>query len=130
MVYGDHLYGFDTNYFTCVRAADGKKLWKERGYGSGQVLLLSDQGLLLVLAEQGEVALVEANPSERKEIARFKAIDGNPERIDRKHVRQSACQDEDRKRPAHPAELEIAPLRHHDRERKGNGKIRGCNDGV
>lgn len=76
VVYGDHLYGFDTNYFTCVRLADGKKVWKERGYGSGQVLLLADQGLLLVLAEQGEVALVEANPIERKEIARFKAIEG------------------------------------------------------
>jgi hypothetical protein len=40
------------------------------------VLLLVDQGLLLVLSEQGEVILVEANPEELKEVARFQAIEG------------------------------------------------------
>lgn len=33
-----------------------------RDYGRGQVLLLADKGLLVVAAENGEIALVEANP--------------------------------------------------------------------
>ena len=50
--------------------------WQKRGYGNGQVLLLADQHLLLVLSEEGEVALVEAKPEKHHEIARFKAIEG------------------------------------------------------
>ena len=75
VVYKDHAYGFDTNMFVCIRLEDGKSTWRERGYGSGQVLLLADQGLLLVLSEQGEVALVEANPEKRNELGRFEAIE-------------------------------------------------------
>ena len=47
-----------------------------RGYGSGQVLLLVDQSLLLVLTETGDVAFVKALPEKNVEIARFTAIDG------------------------------------------------------
>ena len=42
----------------------------------GQVLLLADQGLLLVLSEAGEAILVEANPKELKEVARFPVLEG------------------------------------------------------
>jgi hypothetical protein len=38
--------------------------------------LLADQDLLLVMAESGAVALLEANPKERKELTRFKALEG------------------------------------------------------
>jgi hypothetical protein len=38
------------------------------------VLLLADQGLLVVLTEKGEVALLEADPSARKELGRFRAF--------------------------------------------------------
>jgi len=76
VVYDGHLYGFDGNFFTCVGLDDGKPRWRERGYGNGQVLLLADQGLLLVVAEKGEVALVEAKPKELKELGRFQALSG------------------------------------------------------
>ena len=56
--------------------ADGKGRWRARGYGNGQVLLLADQGLLLVLSEKGEVALVEASPAGHKELAKFPALKG------------------------------------------------------
>jgi outer membrane protein assembly factor BamB len=74
--YEDAVYGFDGNIFACVDLKTGKRHWKKGRYGAGQVLLLADQGLLLVLSEQGEVILVEANPEELKEVARFQAIEG------------------------------------------------------
>ncbi len=71
-----HLYGFEGTSFTCVRLEDGKGRWKARGYANGQVLLLADQDLLLILTEGGDVALVEANPERQKELGRFHALDG------------------------------------------------------
>jgi outer membrane protein assembly factor BamB len=76
VVYKDHLYGFDGIFFTCIGLDDGESRWRVRGYGNGQVLLLADQGLLLILSEKGEVALVEANPEKHTELGRFQAIEG------------------------------------------------------
>lgn len=72
----NHMYGFDGNIFMCVNLDDGSRKWRARGYGNGQVLLLADQALLLILSEQGEVALVNAAPDAHHEVARFKAIEG------------------------------------------------------
>ena len=60
----------------CIRLEDGSEAWRTRGYGNGQVLLLADQGLLLVLSEDGNVALVSAQPEKYQELCRFKAIEG------------------------------------------------------
>src|SRR5262249_40561177 len=76
VIHRGHLYGFDNNFLTCVSLDDGRKKWRERGYGNGQVLLLADQDLLLVLSEQGEVALIEANAERHRELGRFQAIEG------------------------------------------------------
>jgi outer membrane protein assembly factor BamB len=76
VVHKDDLYGFDGALFVCVGLADGKERWKARGYGNGQVLLLADQGLLLVLSEKGEVVLLEATPEKHKVLGRFQAIQG------------------------------------------------------
>jgi outer membrane protein assembly factor BamB len=71
-----HLYGFDGDRFTCASLEDGQSRWKARGYGNGQVLLIADQDLLLILGEKGQVALVEANPERHKELGKFQAIEG------------------------------------------------------
>lgn len=76
VVHNGNLYGFNGSFLTCFGLDNQKIKWKERGYGNGQVLLLPDQNLLVVLTEKGEVALVAADPSGRKELARIPAIDG------------------------------------------------------
>jgi outer membrane protein assembly factor BamB len=76
VVHKGHLYGFDGSFFTCVELEAGEGRWRERGYGNGQVLLLADQDLLLILSEKGEVALREASPERRAELGKFQAIKG------------------------------------------------------
>ncbi len=76
VVHKGHVYGFDNTFFTCISLADGKALWRARGYGAGQVLLLPDQDLLVILGEKGQVALVDAVPDGHHERARFQAITG------------------------------------------------------
>jgi outer membrane protein assembly factor BamB len=76
VVHGDALYGFDGRILTCVDVQTGRRRWKEGRYGSGQVLLLGDQPLLLVVGEGGEVALVAADPDKHQELGRFQAFEG------------------------------------------------------
>jgi outer membrane protein assembly factor BamB len=72
-----HAYGFDNNILSCVDLQDGTRKWKGGRYGSGQLVLLADQDLLLVLSEDGELALVRATPDQFTEVAsKLPAIEG------------------------------------------------------
>jgi outer membrane protein assembly factor BamB len=76
VVHEGHAYGFDVNIFACLDLATGKRGWKEGRYGRGQVVLLADQNLLLVISETGELVLLPADPSRHQELGRFQAIQG------------------------------------------------------
>jgi len=76
VVRDDSVYGFDGSYLVCMDVATGDRIWRGGRYGSGQVLLLEDQDLLLVVSEKGEVALVRASSSAFEERGRFQAIEG------------------------------------------------------
>jgi outer membrane protein assembly factor BamB len=74
---GGYIYGLDEGLLCCVDAATGKRQWKGGRYGHGQVLLLADQHLLLVITETtGEAVLVAARPDRHEELGRFTAISG------------------------------------------------------
>ena len=76
VVHHGHAFGFDGSILACIDVKDGKRRWKGGRYGNGQLILLPDQDLLLVLSEEGELALVGAAADRFRELARFPAIEG------------------------------------------------------
>ncbi len=76
VVHGGHAFGFDGSILACIDVEDGNRKWKGGRYGHGQLLLLADQDLLLVVSEEGELALVAAAPDRFTELARFPGIEG------------------------------------------------------
>jgi outer membrane protein assembly factor BamB len=78
VVHKGHAFGFDGSLLACIDLGDGKRKWKGGRYGHGQLVLLPDQDLLLVLSEDGDLVLVRATPDQFTEITqpRFKAIEG------------------------------------------------------
>jgi hypothetical protein len=71
-----HAFGFDASIFCCLDPTTGKRVWKAGRYGYGQVLLVADQKLLLVLSETGELVLLKADPKRHVELGRFPALEG------------------------------------------------------
>jgi outer membrane protein assembly factor BamB len=76
VVHKGYAFGFDGSILACIDLADGSRKWKGGRYGHGQLVLLPDEDLLLVVSEEGEVALVNAKADQFTEVARFKAIEG------------------------------------------------------
>ena len=76
VVHKGYAFGFDGSILSCIDLQDGQRKWKGGRFGNGQLLLLADQDLLLVLSEEGELALVKATPDQFTEVARFPAIEG------------------------------------------------------
>ncbi|MGH9313935.1 MAG: PQQ-binding-like beta-propeller repeat protein [Vicinamibacterales bacterium] len=76
VVHQGHAYGFDGSILACIDLDDGMRKWKGGRYGQGQLVLLADQNLLLLVSEEGELALVSATPDKFTEVARFPALDG------------------------------------------------------
>lgn len=73
---GDFVYGIDDGAFlVCIALADGKVQWRSKrdsNYDHAQIILVDD--LLIVQAETGDVALVEADPTKFNELGRFTAL--------------------------------------------------------
>ena len=74
VVHKGHAYGFDGSILSSIDLADGTRKWKGGRYGNGQLVLLADQDLLLVLSDDGELALVEATPDQ---VHRARALPGD-----------------------------------------------------
>lgn len=76
VVHNGHAFGFDGSSLVCVNLDDGKLKWKGKRYGYGQLVLLPEQDVLLVLSEQGELALAKATPDQFTELAHIPALEG------------------------------------------------------
>jgi outer membrane protein assembly factor BamB len=68
------IYGLDESILAAIDATTGDLKWKGGRYGYGQVLLAD--GHLIVLTEDGDLALVRATPARHEELARFHVLDG------------------------------------------------------
>lgn len=68
----DCAFGLDCRELACIDLTTGERKWKGKTYKFGQVMLVGD--LIVVQAEDGYVALVEANPDAFKELARLPAL--------------------------------------------------------
>ena len=95
--HNDHIFGLDDGMFSCIDIESGRRKWKEGRYGHGQILLHGDH--ILVMAENGDVVLLEANSEEHVELTRFAALDGktwNPPALASEYLlvrnhREAAC---------------------------------------
>ncbi|HEV7474033.1 MAG TPA: PQQ-binding-like beta-propeller repeat protein [Pyrinomonadaceae bacterium] len=76
VVHKGHAFGFSNSSIACIDLNDGSLKWKGGSYGHGQLVLLADEDLLLVLTEEGELALVGATTDQFKELGRAPAIKG------------------------------------------------------
>ena len=76
VVHDGNAYGFDGSILASIDLADGKRRWKGGRYGAGQLILLPEQDLLLVVSEEGGLALVGATPDKFTEIGRAPALEG------------------------------------------------------
>jgi outer membrane protein assembly factor BamB len=74
VLFQGHIYGLDLGILVCLDAETGKKKWKGGRFGHGQVLLRSGQ--IVILSEEGEVALVEANPEKLVLLGEFQGVEG------------------------------------------------------
>ena len=75
------LYGIDGNShngrnatLSCINVTTGELAWKQRGLGCGSVI--AADGTLVVLAEKGDLVLVEATPDKYVELARTEFLTG------------------------------------------------------
>ena len=69
-----HVFGLDDGIFACMELNRGRPAWKDGRYGHGQILLRNNH--ILVMAEMGDIILLEANPEKHSELTRLTALDG------------------------------------------------------
>ncbi len=75
-----YLYGmfsfkeYGAGPVACVDIRTGKDIWKEAGFGPGQVILSGDN--IIALSDKGEVVFIKADPAKYTELKREDLIDG------------------------------------------------------
>lgn len=75
-----YLYGmfsfkeYGTGPVACVDIRTGKDMWKQAGFGPGQVILSGDT--VVALSDKGEVVFIKAEPSGYTELKREDLLDG------------------------------------------------------
>ena len=76
VVHRGTVFGIDGTILAAIDVETGDRDWKGGRYGNGQLLLIPDQDLLLVLSERGELALVRATAERFEEVARMQVLEG------------------------------------------------------
>jgi len=72
--YNGAIFGLDDGILVSLDPQTGKRNWKRGRYGHGQLMLVDST--LLVVTEQGDVVLVQANAERHRELARIPVLNG------------------------------------------------------
>src|SRR5262249_12628321 len=64
---GEHIYGFDESELPCVGFRRGRVLWRQKGFRKGALTIAGDR--LIILGENGRLALADATPDAYREKA-------------------------------------------------------------
>ncbi len=76
VLHDGHLYGFDDKTLACIDVEQGDTKWTQAGLGKGGMMLAD--GKLIILSEQGgNLVIAEASPKAFVEIARAQVLDGH-----------------------------------------------------
>lgn len=73
ILHNGYFYGFSDSILTCLEAATGKLMWRDRSVGKGSVMFAD--GHLYLQGENNVVGLAEATPAGYKEKGRFTIAD-------------------------------------------------------
>jgi outer membrane protein assembly factor BamB len=75
VLHGGQLYAADeTRDLTCLDVRTGEVKWRKSGFKKGALLRVDDR--LIILGEQGHLALVDCNAEEYREVARSRPFRG------------------------------------------------------
>jgi outer membrane protein assembly factor BamB len=71
---GGAIYGLSDGTFVCLDQRTGRRYWRGKRYGHGQILAAG--GALLVMGERGEMAVVAADTKRFRELGRLEVFKG------------------------------------------------------
>ena len=74
ILHNGYLYGFDNAILKCIDAKTGEEQWRKRGFRKGSLIVAEDH--LIILGEQGLLALAEATPEGYKEKTSARVLSG------------------------------------------------------
>ncbi len=74
VLHAGYAFGLSDGILECVDLATGERKWKAKRYRHGQIMLVGEY--LLIVAEDGNVAIAKADPNEFKELYKFQALEG------------------------------------------------------
>ena len=74
VLHDGYLYGYDNAFLKCIDAETGEEQWVKRGFGKG-TLIYAD-GNLIILGEDGTLALAKATHTQYEEKGRRQIFDG------------------------------------------------------
>lgn len=76
VLYKGHLYGFHDRegIFKCVEFASGKEQWISRSPGKGKAIVADGQ--MILITEEGDLALAVASPERYSETAKARVVEG------------------------------------------------------
>ncbi|MCG8405025.1 MAG: PQQ-like beta-propeller repeat protein [Phycisphaerales bacterium] len=74
VLHNGFIYGLNERVLGCLDLETGERKWKGGRYDYGSILLVGNH--ILVLSEDGRLALVKADPKQFQEIARIQILEG------------------------------------------------------